>query len=190
MAKRVIIVGAVALGPKVACRLRRLSPETDILLIDRDDLISYGGCGIPYYIGGDINDLEDLYRTSSHAIRDPQFFKECKRVTVRTRVEALEIDRKEQLLKVEDLDSGEIENLPYDKLVLATGARPFRPPFPGAQLDRVFTLSDLHDAEQLKSLMTAGKIGRALVIGGGAIGLEAAEALTDLSFGNTGSLQQ
>ena len=180
MAIRVIIVGAVALGPKVACRLRRLSPETDILLIDRDDLISYGGCGIPYYIGGDINDLEDLYRTSSHAIRDPQFFKECKRVTVRTRVEAVEIDRKEQLLKVEDLDSGEIEKLPYDKLVLATGARPFRPPFPGAQLDRVFTLSDLHDAEELKSLMAAGKIGRALVVGGGAIGLEVSEALTDL----------
>jgi NADPH-dependent 2,4-dienoyl-CoA reductase/sulfur reductase-like enzyme/rhodanese-related sulfurtransferase len=180
MAKKIIIIGAVALGPKVACRLRRLGPDADILLIDRDDIISYGGCGIPYYIGGDINDLEDLYSTTSHAIRDVAFFRDCKGVKVKTRVEAVEIDRKAQSLKIKYLATGVIESLDYDKLVLATGAKAFRPPFPGTDLERVFTISDLHDAERLKSLMTAGKVGRAVVIGGGAIGLEITEALTDL----------
>lgn len=180
MAKKIIIIGAVALGPKVACRLRRLDPDADILLIDRDDIISYGGCGIPYYIGGDINDLEDLYSTTSHAIRDVAFFRDCKGVKVKTRVEAVEIDRKAQSLKIKYLATGVIESLDYDKLVLATGAKAFRPPFPGTDLERVFTISDLHDAERLKSLMTAGKVGRAVVIGGGAIGLEITEALTDL----------
>jgi NADPH-dependent 2,4-dienoyl-CoA reductase/sulfur reductase-like enzyme/rhodanese-related sulfurtransferase len=180
MAKKIIIIGAVALGPKVACRLRRLDPEADILLIDRDDLISYGGCGIPYYVGGDINDLEDLYSTTSHAVRDVQFFRDCKGIKVMTRVEAIEIDRRAQSLTIKHLATGEIESLGYDKLVLATGAKAFRPPFPGAEMERVFTMSDLHDAEELKSLMTAGKVGRAVVIGGGAIGLEITEALTDL----------
>ena len=180
MAKKIIIVGAVALGPKVACRLRRLDPEADILLLDRDDIISYGGCGIPYYVGGDINDLEDLYSTTSHALRDVSFFNDCKGVQVRTRLEAIEIDRAAQILRVKDHVNDRVESLKYDKLVLATGAKAFRPPFPGADLERVFTISDLHDAEKLKSLMVTGTIGRAVVIGGGAIGLEITEALTDL----------
>jgi len=180
MVNKIVIIGAVALGPKVACRLRRLDPEAEILLIDRDDLISYGGCGIPYYVGGDINDIEDLYSTTSHAIRDESFFRDCKGVEVMTRVEAIAIDRKAQSLQVKHLATGTIETLNYDKLVLATGAKPFRPPFPGADLERVFTISDLHDAEQLKSLMTAGKVSQAVVIGGGAVGLEITEALTDL----------
>lgn len=180
MAKKVIIVGAVALGPKVASRLRRLDPEADILLIDRDDKISYGGCGMPYYIGGDVNDIEDLYSTTAHVIRDKDFFQNYKRIKVMTRVEATRIDRREHRLAVRHLDSGEEQVLEYDKLVLATGAMAVKPPVPGVELDGVFTVSDLHDAEQIKSLMTQGKVGSAVVIGGGAIGLEIAEALTDL----------
>ncbi|OEU47257.1 MAG: pyridine nucleotide-disulfide oxidoreductase [Desulfobulbaceae bacterium S3730MH12] len=180
MPKEVVIVGAVALGPKVACRLRRLDPEANITLIDRDNLISYGGCGIPYYVGGDVNDLEDLYKTSSHAVRDKEFFKTCKGINVLTRVEATEIDRFGKNLKVKHLESGEEESLTYDKLVIATGASPVIPPFPGADLPRVFTVADLHDAEKIKSLMARGKVGKAVVIGAGAIGLEISEALTDL----------
>ena len=80
MNKRVVIVGAVALGPKVACRLRRLDPDIEITVIDRDNLISYGGCGIPYYVGGDIPDLEGLYSTSSHGLHgcQPSQYKEYK----------------------------------------------------------------------------------------------------------------
>ena len=180
MAKKIVIIGAVALGPKVACRLRRLDPDAQITLIDRDDLISYGGCGIPYYVGGDVNDLEDLYKTTSHAIRDEIFFKDIKGVEVLTCIEAVEIDRKNRQVLIRELKSGATRSLDYDKLVLATGARAIRPPFPGADLPGVFTISNLHDAEQIKRLMTQGKIGSAVVIGGGAIGLEISEALTDL----------
>lgn len=180
MPKKVVVIGAVALGPKVACRLRRLDPEVEITLIDRDNLISYGGCGIPYYVGGDINDIEDLYKTTSHAIRDQAFFQDCKGIKVLTRVEATEIQRKEKRVKVYYRDTGEEQYLTYDKLVIATGAQAIRPPFPGANLDRVFTVSDLHDAETIKKLMTGGKVGKAVVIGAGAIGLEISEALTDL----------
>lgn len=180
MPKKVVIIGAVALGPKVACRLRRLDPEAEITLIDRDNIISYGGCGIPYYVGGDINDIEDLYKTSSHAIRDQSFFENSKGIKVLTRVEAKEIQRQEKRVKVCHLDTGKDEYLDYDKLVIATGAQAIRPPFPGADLARVFTVSDLHDAKTIKGLMAGGKVGKAVVIGAGAIGLEITEALTDL----------
>ncbi|MCP4338601.1 MAG: FAD-dependent oxidoreductase [Desulfobulbaceae bacterium] len=180
MPKKVVIIGAVALGPKVACRLRRLDPDVEITLIDRDAIISYGGCGIPYYVGGDINDIEDLYKTSSHAIRDQSFFENNKGINVLTRVEAKEIQRQEKRVKVCHLDTGEEEYLAYDKLVIATGAQAIRPPFPGANLERVFTVSDLHDAQKIKGLMAGGKVGKAVVIGAGAIGLEITEALTDL----------
>lgn len=180
MPKKVMIIGAVALGPKVACRLRRLDPDVEITLIDRDAIISYGGCGIPYYVGGDINDIEDLCKTSSHAIRDQSFFENNKGIKVLTRVEAKEIQRKEKRVKVCHLKTGKEEYLEYDKLVIATGAQAIRPPFPGANLDRVFTVSDLHDAKTIKGLMAGGKVAKAVVIGAGAIGLEITEALTDL----------
>lgn len=180
MAKKIVIIGAVALGPKVACRLRRLDPQAEITLIDRDNLISYGGCGIPYYVGGDINDLEDLYSTSAHIIRDKHFFETCKGIKVLTQVEASRIDREKKRIKIRYLQSGEEDFLKYDKLVLATGATPVRPPFPGSNLPNVFIISDLHDAEHIKKMMTQGKVGKAVVIGGGAVGLEICEALTDL----------
>jgi len=180
MPKKVIIIGAVALGPKVACRLRRLDPQADITLIDRDTLISYGGCGIPYYVGGDINDIEDLCKTTSHTLRDPSFFENNKGISVLTQVEAQEIQRREKRVRVCHLKTGEEEYLDYDKLVIATGAQAIRPPFLGVNLERVFTVSDLHDAKMIKGLMAEGKIAKAVVIGAGAIGLEITEALTDL----------
>ncbi|THB76915.1 MAG: pyridine nucleotide-disulfide oxidoreductase [Desulfobulbaceae bacterium] len=180
MAKRVLIIGGVALGPKVACRLRRLDPEAEIIVLERDNHISYGGCGIPYYVGGDVADLEDLYRTTAHTIRDVDFFRDCKGVKFLTRTEAIHIDRANKRLQVKYLETGNLEYLNYDKLVLATGARAIRPPFPGAELPGVHTVSNLHDAEQIKNLMKNGKVSSAVVIGAGAIGLEIAEAMTDL----------
>ncbi|SDP55891.1 FAD-dependent oxidoreductase [Desulforhopalus singaporensis] len=180
MAKKVLIIGAVALGPKVACRLRRLDPDAEITLIDRDNIISYGGCGIPYYVGGDINDIEDLYKTTAHMVRDEEFFLSCKGIKVMTRVEALEIDRNNKRVRVSFLDNNKDGYLEYDKLVMATGARAVRPPIVGVDLENVFTVSDLHEAEKIKGLMAQGKVGKAVVIGAGAIGLEITEALTDL----------
>lgn len=180
MPKKVVIIGAVALGPKVACRLRRLDPEAEITMIDKDDLISYGGCGIPYYVGGDVNELEDLYSTAAHAVRDAEFFRATKGITILTRVEAIAIDRKAKTIRIRHLQDGREESLPYDKLVIATGSTPVRPPIPGADLNRVRIVSNLHDAEAIKDLLKQGKVGRAVIVGAGAIGVELAEAMTDL----------
>ena len=180
MAKRVVIIGAVALGPKVACRLRRIDPDAEITVLDRDNVISYGGCGIPYYIGGDVADIEGLQSTQSHAIRNVEFFEDVKGVHVKTEVEALGILRGEKEVRVKHLKTGEEELIPYDKLVIATGASPLRPPFPGADLPNVCIVSNLHHAENIKKRIAQGKVGKAVVIGAGAIGIEMAEALTDL----------
>ncbi len=180
MAKRIIIIGAVALGPKVACRLRRLDPEAKITVIDRDSLISYGGCGIPYYIGGDITDIEELFSTTSHAVRDPEFFKTCKGIRIIPRMEATAIKRAEKQVVVRHLDNDTEETLAYDKLVIAAGATPITPPIPGADLPRVCTVSNLHSAKHIKEMIAQGGVGKAVVIGAGAIGIEMAEALTDL----------
>lgn len=180
MAKKIIIIGAVALGPKVASRLRRLDPDCEITMIDKDSLISYGGCGIPYYIGGDIGEMEELYSTTAHHVRDAQFFRTVKGVEVLTRVEAIGIDRRKKQLKVRHLEDGTESEMPYDKLVIGTGGTPFTPPIPGADLPGVYPVSNLHHAKAIKDLISKGAVGNAVVIGAGAIGVEMAEALTDL----------
>jgi NADPH-dependent 2,4-dienoyl-CoA reductase/sulfur reductase-like enzyme/rhodanese-related sulfurtransferase len=180
MGKKIVIIGGVAAGPKTACRVKRLLPEAEVTIIDQDSLISYGGCGIPYYVSGDVSDEKELRNTSFHMTRDEPFFLKAKGVTVRTRTLVLAIDRAQKLVLVEDLSSGAQESIPYDNLVLATGARPNLLPIPGADLDGVFTISDLHKAIAIKERIAKGEVSRAVVIGGGAIGIEMAEAFTDL----------
>jgi NADPH-dependent 2,4-dienoyl-CoA reductase/sulfur reductase-like enzyme len=131
--KRVVIIGAVALGPKVACRLKRLRPDFEVTMVDQGEYISYGGCGIPYYISGDLSDIKELMSTSFHMLRTPEFFEGAKDVRVRTRTRALAIDRERKQVRVLDSVTGREENLPYDQLVLATGSRP-APTVPGADL--------------------------------------------------------
>ena len=101
--KRVVIIGAVALGPKVACRLKRLRPDFEVTMVDQGEYISYGGCGIPYYISGDLSDIKELMSTSFHMLRTPEFFENAKGVRVRTRTRALAIDRERKLVRVRDL---------------------------------------------------------------------------------------
>ena len=180
MSKKIVIVGGVAAGPKAACHLKRLQPGWDITVVDMDSLISYGGCGIPYYVCGDVSDESELRSTSFHMVRDESFFENAKGVHVLTRTKALAIDRQNKKLKVENLDSGEQQELEYDKLMLSTGARPFVLPIDGTDLDGVFTIANLHKAIEIKKRIAGGQVGKAVVIGGGAIGVEMAEALTDL----------
>ncbi|BCO09669.1 pyridine nucleotide-disulfide oxidoreductase [Desulfolithobacter dissulfuricans] len=178
--KKVLIIGGVAAGPKAACHLKRVKPGWEVTVVDQDSLISYGGCGIPYYVCGDVSDESELRSTSFHMIRDEKFFADAKGVTVLTRTRALSINREEKKVLVENLDTGEQSELPYDKLMLATGARPVVLPVPGTDLDGVFTISDLHKAIEIKKRIARGMVEKAVVIGGGAIGVEMAEALTDL----------
>jgi NADPH-dependent 2,4-dienoyl-CoA reductase/sulfur reductase-like enzyme/rhodanese-related sulfurtransferase len=180
MSEKIVIIGGVAAGPKTACRVKRLMPDAQVTVIDMDSLISYGGCGIPYYVSGDVSDEKELRSTSFHAVRDEQFFADAKGVTVLTRTRALAINRQEKTVKIESIDNGELNQIPYDKLVLATGSTPNRLSIPGAELEGVYTVTDMHKAIAVKNDLAQGKVGKAVVIGGGAIGVEMAEALADL----------
>lgn len=177
---RVVIIGAVALGPKVACRLKRLRPEIDITMIDQDEHISYGGCGMPYFISGDVSEARELMSTSFHMVRSPEFFEDAKGVHVRVRTRAVAIDRVHKTVRVQDLASGKEEDLPYDQLVIGTGSRPNRLPIPGVDLPEVMSLSNLRSAIAIKERISKGEVDKAVIIGGGAIGCEMAEALSDL----------
>ncbi len=180
MGMKVVIIGAVAAGPKTACRLKRLMPDAQITMIDQDDIISYGGCGIPYYVSGDVPDDSELYSTNFHMIRDVNFFKNAKGVELKTKRKAIGIDRKKKVVIAKNLETGKEEEFPYDKLVLATGSRPNVIPVKGVDLDGVFTISNLHKAIEIRKRLTQGKVEKAVVIGGGAIGIEMADAIGDL----------
>lgn len=180
MAQKIVIIGGVAAGPKTACRVKRLMPDAEVTIIDQDNLISYGGCGIPYFVSGDVSDEKELRNTSFHMTRDEAFFLKAKGVKTMTSTRALVIDRENKTVAVENLATGAKESVPYDKLVLATGSRPNVLPIPGADLDGVFTISDLHKAIAIKERVAKGEVGKVVVIGGGAIGIEMAESFADL----------
>ncbi|MFH1491196.1 MAG: FAD-dependent oxidoreductase, partial [Pseudomonadota bacterium] len=178
MAQNIVVIGAVALGPKAACRLKRLEPDANVTMIDQGTLISYGGCGIPYFISGDVSDPAQLQSTSFNMLRDEKFFRFAKDIRVMTQTRALAVDRDAKEVEVEK--DGKKSILPYDKLVLATGRRPKRLELPGAGLQGIFTVSSMEEAIAIRERVAGGKAERALIIGAGAIGLEMAEALSDL----------
>ena len=169
--RTIVIVGAVAGGASAAARARRTNERARIILIERGAHPSFANCGLPYYIGGEIADRERLL------VARPERFRDWLDVELRTRHEAVEIDPSGRRLVVRDLASGRDETLAWDRLILAPGAVPIRPPLPGAHAPNVHTLRDLPDADRLRA--AAGKGGsRAVVVGAGYIGLELAEMLT------------
>lgn len=180
MSKNVLIIGAVALGPKAACRFKRIEPDSNVIMVDQSDLISYGGCGIPYFISGDVSDAAHLQETSFHMIRDVKFFRDAKDIDVRINTRVLSIDRKRKTVKTRHVISGKEKTLSYDKLVLATGSKPRQIAVSGMELEGVYTVTDLHQAIAIKQEISKGKVGKVVIIGAGFIGLEMAEALVDL----------
>jgi len=128
--KRIVIIGGVATGPKAAARCRRLDQEAEITMVERGDLLSYAGCGMPFYIEG-IVEFETLLKTSVGVIRDADYFESGMGIRVMVRTEAVKINRVSKTVTVKDLETDETTDLPYDKLVLATGARPFVPRMEG-----------------------------------------------------------
>jgi len=165
---KLIIVGGVAGGASAAARARRLSEDAEILLIERGPDVSFANCGLPYHIGGVISERDKLLVTT------PQLLRERFRLDVRTRTEVEAIDRHGKIVRVRDLTTGRVYEEGYDKLILAPGAAPIRPPTPGADLPNVFTLRNLADTDRIKRVVD-GKIERAVIVGAGFIGLELAE---------------
>jgi NADPH-dependent 2,4-dienoyl-CoA reductase/sulfur reductase-like enzyme/rhodanese-related sulfurtransferase len=177
MGQKVIIVGGVAAGPKAAARLRRLDPEAEITIIEQGDLVSYAGCGTPYYIKGEITEFRELIETPVGTPRDAVFFRNVKDVTVLTRTLAESIDRERKVVSIVDLETSERSEMPYDKLVLATGGTPIRPPIPGIDLAHVYTLRSPHDGRAIRDAIESGQVKKAVIVGAGLIGLEMCEAL-------------
>ncbi|MCD4829073.1 MAG: FAD-dependent oxidoreductase [Candidatus Cloacimonetes bacterium] len=176
MAKRILVIGGAAAGPKTAAKARRLDETAEITLIQKGSYMSMASCGYPYYIGGVFDEREKLVCTPTGAPRDEVFFRNVKNVNARTNTEAIDIDPKRKLVTVRSLESGETEELPYDKLMLAVGASPIRPPIPGIDLDNVTTLHNIDDATFIKEKVKSGSVKQAVIIGGGLIGIETAEA--------------
>jgi NADPH-dependent 2,4-dienoyl-CoA reductase/sulfur reductase-like enzyme/rhodanese-related sulfurtransferase len=174
---KVVIIGGVAAGPKAASKIIRMKPDTDVTIIEKGLFLSYAGCGLPYYVSGEIKEQKELMETPAGVVRDAAFFLNVKNFKVQSGTEALEIDRAGKRVHVKALASGEESWLPYDKLVLATGASPVIPPIPGVNKKNVFTLHGLHDAEGIKTLLAEHKAKDVVIIGGGLIGVEATEAL-------------
>jgi len=175
--KRIIVVGGSAAGPKAAAKARRLDYHADIVILQKDPDLSMASCGYPYYVGGYFDDRNMLLCTPTGVTRDPLYYLNAKGIEARTNTEVTAIDRKARTVSCTNLLTGETETLPYDKLVIATGAVPKMPPVPGTDLDGVTTLQSMKDADFLRRLRDEGKITKAAVIGGGLIGIETCEAL-------------
>ena len=175
MQEHILIIGANAAGAKAASKAKRLSPKTVITVIDRGSFISYGACGIPYFVSDTVSDEKELMSTPVGVVRDPAFFKKVKGVEVITETEAVAIDRDKKLVTLHANASGTTSVIAYDRLILATGSSPVIPPLPGSNLSGIITVKSIEDAVLLKEMALSGN--RACVIGAGLIGLETVEAL-------------
>ena len=168
---KVIIVGGVAGGASAAARLRRLDETAEIVMLERSGYISYANCGLPYYVGGEITDREAL------TLQTPESFFERFHVDVRVNSEAIAIDLAGKQVTVRNLADGTTYTESYDKLILSPGARPVRPPLPGIDHARIFTMRTVEDTLALRGFIDEHHPKRAVVVGGGFIGLEMTENL-------------
>ncbi|MHB1034579.1 MAG: FAD-dependent oxidoreductase [Pirellulales bacterium] len=169
--KRVLIVGGSGGGASCAARLRRLDERAEIFVFERGPYVSFANCGLPYYVGGVIEDRRKLL------VATPERFRDWFRVEIRTRREAKRIDRALKTIEVVNTETGKTTIHPYDTLVLAPGAEPLRPELPGIDLPGIFTVRNIPDADAIHAWIAARGAVRAVVVGGGFIGLEMAENL-------------
>jgi len=168
--KRIVIVGGVAGGASAATRARRLSEDAEIIVFERGAYVSFANCGLPYHVGGIIQDRQRLL------VQTPESLRARFGVDVRIRTEVLSIDRADHAVLVRELETGREYRQGYDALILSPGAEALRPPIPGADDPRVLTLRNMQDMDDLIQAARAG--GKAVVVGAGYIGLELAESLS------------
>jgi NADPH-dependent 2,4-dienoyl-CoA reductase/sulfur reductase-like enzyme/rhodanese-related sulfurtransferase len=176
-ALRIVVIGGSAAGPKAAAKARRMDENAEITLIQKEADLSMASCGYPYYVGGTFDDRKLLICTPAGIARDPDFFAKAKRIKALVQTEALHIDRSEKTLTYKHLPSEEHYTIPYDKLVVATGAIPLCPGVPGVDLDGIMSLHTLDEADALRAVRDSKTASKAVVVGGGLIGFEVCEAL-------------
>lgn len=166
-----IVIGGVAGGATVAARLRRMDEQAEIILLERGAYVSYANCGLPYYIGREISERDHLF------VQTVKGFQDRFAIDIRVRQEAVEILRDQKVVRIKNLETGAEYIESYDKLVLSPGAAPIRPNLEGINLPNIFTLRNVPDTDAIKNYITANRPRRAVVVGGGFIGLEMAENL-------------
>lgn len=170
---KIVVVGSVAAGTSAAAKARRNTETARITVYERDQDISYSGCGLPYFVGGEVETIDEL------TPRDAAWFKARYDVDVRTGHEVLAVDAGTRTVTVRDLTTGETFEDTYDELILATGVRSVVPPLPGTDLPGVFTVRNPSDARAIRTWVEARQVRRAVVVGAGYIGLEMTEQLTE-----------
>jgi NADPH-dependent 2,4-dienoyl-CoA reductase/sulfur reductase-like enzyme/rhodanese-related sulfurtransferase len=168
---RILIVGGVAGGASCAARARRLSEEATIIVFERGPYVSFANCGLPYYVGDIITDEEKLI------VATPELFRDRFNIEVRPKHNVLAVDRRKREIEVEDLTTSNKYREKYDALVLAPGATPIRPPIPGIELPGIYSLRTIPDSRDIRNWMAQSNAQRAVIVGGGFIGLEMAENL-------------
>lgn len=178
--KKIVVIGAMGAGLRAACHLKRSCPDIEVTVLEKDDFISYNSYGIPYYICGDVADETQLCSTSFQMVRDVSYFRKVKGIRVLPGMEVLKIDRTAMVVYGQDVKTGMEEQFSYDRLLIATGGEPYVPEIAGTDLDGVFTVASLSAAVVVKQRIARGMVGTAVVVGGGATGIEMAEALSDL----------
>lgn len=173
---RILVIGAVAAGTSAAAKARRNSEDAEIVIYEKDTHISYSGCGMPYYIGGEVENGEAL------TPRNPEFFRKKYNVDIKTEHEVLSINKEKKEVVVKNLTSGEEFTDHYHKLILATGARSVIPPIKGIENEHVFSLRNINDMYKIKEYITGRSPKSAAIVGTGFIGLEMAENLKSLGM--------
>ena len=173
---KVVIVGGVAGGATAAARIRRLDEQAEIVVFERSGYVSYANCGLPYYIGGVIEDPEEL------TLQTPESFFDRFRITMKVRHEVTAIHPDRRTVTVRDLEAGTEFEEGYDKLLLSPGAKPTQPQFPGAGLDNLFTLRTVEDTLRIRAYIDRNRPRSAVLAGGGFISLELAENLRELGM--------
>lgn len=168
---KVLVLGGVAAGTKIAAKLMREDRSSEVIVLNKGTNISYAGCGLPYYVGHVIENREDLI------VNTPEKYSKLTGVTVLTETEATKVDPEAKKVTAVDLKSGEEKVFDYDKLVISVGASPVKPPIEGCDLENVFFVRTPEDAIRLREVVDAGEVKKAVVVGAGYIGLEIAENL-------------
>lgn len=171
---KVVIVGGVAGGATAATRLRRLDEHAQIVVFERSGYISYANCGLPYYIGGVIEDKEEL------TLQTPERMWDRFHIDMKVHHEVTDINTPQKTVTVHNLDTGKVYKEPYDKLILSPGAKPVMPKLPGIESEKIFALRTVEDTLKIRAFVEDRKPKTAVMVGGGFIGLEAAENLCDL----------
>lgn len=177
--QKIVVIGGSAAGPKAAARSKRLDATAEVTLLQKAPELSMASCGYPYYIGGNFDERNALLATPTGVVRNEAFFAAAKGVNAKVNTEVTAINRDNKTVDCTDLVSGEKFSVDYDKLVVCTGANPRRPPVKGIELNGVRSLSEMKDADKLRELVGSGEVKKAVIVGGGLIGIEVCEALTE-----------